>query len=141
MDSGKEVARGLVVTGCDRPVLLEFGEEVLDQVARGVKVAIELPLLLSIGLRRDHHLLSGRRQWLDHAFIGVVGLVGDQGVGLHVGQQFIGADEIVGLATGQIEAGWIAERIDPGMDLGAQPAARPPDRLVRVVFFWAPALC
>jgi hypothetical protein len=45
------------------------------------------------------------------------------------------------LATGQMKAGWITERIDPRMDFGAQPAARPPDRLVLAVFFWAPALC
>jgi hypothetical protein len=27
------------------------------------------------------------------------------------------------------------------MDFSAQSAARPPDRLIRAVFFWAPALC
>jgi hypothetical protein len=45
------------------------------------------------------------------------------------------------LAAGQMKAGWIAERIDPRVDLGAQSAARTADRLVLAVFFWAPALC
>jgi hypothetical protein len=141
MHGGEEVSGGLVVTGGDRSVLLEFGEEVLDQMPRGVEMAIELPLLLTICLRRDHHLLSGGRQWLDHAFIGVVGLIGDQRIGLHVWQECIGASQIMGLATGQMKAGGIAERIDPCVDLGAQSAARAADRLVFAVFFWAPALC
>ena len=141
MHGGEEVSRGLVVTGGDRAILLEFGEEVLDQMSLGIEMTIKLTLLLPIGLRRDHHLLSGGRHWLDHAFIGVIGLVGDQGVGRHVGQQCVGADEIMGLATGQIKAGWITERIDPRMDLGTQSAARAPDRLVLAIFFWAPALC
>ena len=47
----------------------------------------------------------------------------------------------MGLAAGQMKAGWIAERIDAGMDFGAQPAARAADRLVLAVIFWAPALC
>ena len=53
----------------------------------------------------------------------------------------IGADQIVSLATGQVEADRIAERIDQSVDLGAQPAARAADRLVLAVFLWAPALC
>ena len=40
VDGGEEVARGLVVAGCDGAELLEFGEEVLDQVARPVEMAV-----------------------------------------------------------------------------------------------------
>jgi hypothetical protein len=35
----------------------------------------------------------------------------------------------------------IAESINERVDFGAQSTARPPDRLVHAVFFWAPALC
>jgi hypothetical protein len=35
----------------------------------------------------------------------------------------------------------VAERIDDGMELRRQAAARAADRLVGVDFFWAPALC
>jgi hypothetical protein len=41
------------------------------------------------------------------------------------------------LAAGQMEANRIAEGIDQGVDFGAQPAARPPDRLVNAGFFGA----
>src|SRR3954453_22046687 len=55
---------------------------------------------------------------------------GDQRLGLHVGQQVIGADEIMRLAARQMKADRVAKRIDEGMDLGAQAAARAADRLV-----------
>ena len=58
-----------------------------------------------------------------------------------VGQEVVGTDQVVRLAAGQMEADRIAERIDQSMDLGAQSAARAPDRLVLAGFFWAPALC
>jgi hypothetical protein len=47
----------------------------------------------------------------------------------------------VRLSAGQEDADGIAERVDEGVDLGAQSAARVPDRLVLAGFFWAPALC
>lgn len=40
MDGGEKVARGLVVAAGNGAELLEFGEEVLDQVARLVEVAV-----------------------------------------------------------------------------------------------------
>ena len=40
MDGGEEVARGLVVAGGDGTELLEFGEEVLDEVTRLVDVLV-----------------------------------------------------------------------------------------------------
>ena len=53
----------------------------------------------------------------------------------------VGPDQVVCLAAGQEEAERIAERIDQCVDLGAQPTARAPDRLVLARFFLAPALC
>ena len=53
----------------------------------------------------------------------------------------VGADQVVCLAAGQVEADRIAEGIYEGVDLGAQPTARAADRLVFVGFFLAPALC
>jgi hypothetical protein len=141
MDSREKVARGLVVARGDRAKLLEFGEEVLDQMPRRVVVAIEFPGLFAIGLRRDHRGLSGGLEWLDHSFVGVEGLIGDQHVGFHVRRQFVSPHQVMGLTTGQRETNRIAQRINQSMDFGAQPTARPPDRLVFVVFFWAPALC
>jgi hypothetical protein len=53
----------------------------------------------------------------------------------------VGADQIMRFTAGQVEADRVAKRIDQGVDFGAQAAARTPDRLVFVDFFWAPALC
>jgi hypothetical protein len=39
MDSGAEVSGGFVVMGCDGAELLEFCEEVLDQVSCFIEVA------------------------------------------------------------------------------------------------------
>jgi hypothetical protein len=141
MHGGEEVPRGFVVTSGDRAILLEFGEEVLDQVTGRVEVSIELPLLLPIGLRWDRHLLAGGSHRLDDAFIGVIGLVGDERFGVEVGQEFIGSHQIMGLAAGQIKVGRITERVNACEDLCAQSAARAADSLVFAVFFWAPALC
>jgi hypothetical protein len=53
----------------------------------------------------------------------------------------IRADEIMRLTARQMKANRVAERIDQGMDLGAQAATRAADCLVFGNFFWAPALC
>jgi hypothetical protein len=45
------------------------------------------------------------------------------------------------LTASQEEADGVAQRIDHGVDLGAQSAARLADRLVLFGFFCAPALC
>jgi hypothetical protein len=47
----------------------------------------------------------------------------------------------VDLASGEADGERIAERIDDGMDLGGQSAARAPDGLVFAPFLRAPALC
>jgi hypothetical protein len=49
--------------------------------------------------------------------------------------------QIMGLPRRQDEVQRIAQRIDKGMDLGAQPAFAAPNGLVFAVFFCAPALC
>jgi len=69
------------------------------------------------------------------------GLIGNQRVGLHGGQQVIRADEIMRLAARQMKADRVAKRIDEAVDLGAQAAARAADGLVCVDFFGAPAPC
>jgi hypothetical protein len=44
MDCGEEISRGFVVTGCDGTILLEFAEEVLDEVACLVEVFVKVTL-------------------------------------------------------------------------------------------------
>ena len=140
MDGGEEVARGLVVPRGDAAELLELGEEVLDQEPRLAEVAVVVPLLPPALARRNDGGLAGRGQGLQHARIGVEGAVGDERLGLHVGQQRVGAGEVVRLAAGQGEAEGIAERVHEGVDLGAQPALAAADGLRAAPFSRARAV-
>ena len=140
MNSAEEIPFGLVVSGRDSPELLEFGEEILDQVASLVEVAVVVAGNLAVGLGKDHRRLSGGCQRFDHPLVSVERLVGDYRVGLHIGQQSVGPDQVVGLPASQKEAGRVAERVDHRVDLRAQSTARTPDRLV-TIFLGAPALC
>ena len=141
VDSREKVVRGLIITCGDRAKLLEFREEVLDQMPRRVHVAIEFPGLLAICLRRDYRGLSRGGEWFDYPLVGIEGLIGEQHISLHVRQELVSPNQVMCLTTGQMKANRIAERINQGMDFGAQSAARPPDRLVHAGFFLAPALC
>jgi hypothetical protein len=49
--------------------------------------------------------------------------------------------DVGGLSRRQQERHGTAERVDDGVDLGRQPAARAPGGLVLAIFFWAGALC
>ena len=141
VNAREEVSRGLVVAGGNGTELLEPGEEIFNQMARLVEFTVIVARELAALFRRDHRNFSGRRQRLDHTLLSIKRLVGNQRLGLQLGQQVIGAHQVMRLAAGQDNAGRIAERIDRGVDLGAQSAARAPDGLVFTVFFWAPALC
>ena len=110
-------------------------------MARRIKLSVILARRGPVGSRRDHRGLARSRQRLKHARVGVERLVGDQRVGLNGGQQVISPLKVVCLAAGQEEADRVAQRVDQSVDLGAQSAARVPDRLVLADFFWAPALC
>ena len=53
----------------------------------------------------------------------------------------IGAFQVVRLSRRQREPGRVAERIDRGVDLGAQAAPAPADGFIAPAFLAAPALC
>src|SRR3954451_20151493 len=132
----------LVVAGRDGPVLLQFGEEVLDQVAGLVEVLVVRAQLLAVRLGRDHGRLACLRERLEHSLLGIVGLVGDQRGSGEVGQQRVGPLQVVRLPRREGGAGRVAERVDQAVDLRARAAAAAPDRLVAPAAFWgAPALC
>ena len=73
--------------------------------------------------------------------VGVVGLIGEQYVGLHGRQKLVGAEQVMSLPARQHGGDGIAKGIDQGVDFGAQSASGPPDGLVFARFFLAPALC
>lgn len=77
MDTGEEVSGGFVVTGCDGAELLEFGEEILDQVARFVDVPVIIPADSAVCLGWDHDRLVLVREQGDDPLIGVERFVGE----------------------------------------------------------------
>ena len=135
MDAGEEVSGGLVVAGRNRSVLLELTIEVFHEVARLVQFLVVEALNLSITLGRNDERFSCRKQRLDDALIGIESFVCQQGVGLHLGQKYVGTLQIMSLPRSQEEGQRISKGVDHGMDFGAQSAFAAPDRLVFAVFF------
>ena len=77
MDAGEEVSSGLVIAGCDGAELLEFGEEILDQVAGLVQFLVVIAHFYAIGLWRDHGCFSRCGEKGEDPFVGVERFVGD----------------------------------------------------------------
>ena len=142
VDASKKVGGELVIASCDGAELLELAEEVLDEVSFFVEDLVVRPLLRSARDRWNDRGLAGGQQRLDDAGVGVEGLVGQQGGGFQVRDEGVGALQIVGLAWRQQEPERVAERVDQGVDLGAQSAPAASDRFVVLgLFLRAPALC
>ena len=141
MDAGQEASRGLVVAGGNRPELLELSEEVLDQMPGLVELLIKGAGCLPGFPRWDDCCLASFSQRLDHPHVGIKRLVGDERLGLKLGQQGIGSSQVVLLTAGLMKADWIAQRVHQGVDFGREPALAAPDRLVRASFLGAPAEC
>ncbi len=134
VDCAEEISGGLVIARGDGTELFEFAEEIFDQVACFVELRVELAGRCSVFLGRDHAGLSGGGQRPEDAIVGILGLVGDRQVGGHLRMQGIGSGQIVNLSGGQQEAQRVAEGVDQGMDLDAQPALAATHRLI-VIFF------
>lgn len=141
MHRGKKVSCGLVVAGRKGAKLLEFGEEVLDQVSRFVEVLVVVARRPAARLGWNHGGFAGSGKRRDDPRLGVKSLVSDQNISLHHRQQMVGPNQIVDLSAGQQNANRIAMRISQSVDLGAQPAAGSSDCLILADFFFAPALC
>ena len=119
LEGGEEVPSGLLVSGGDRAKLLDLGEEVLDQMARRIKLSVIVARRGPVGPWRDDRGLTSGRQRLKYARVGVESLVGDQHISLHGGQQAVSPDQVVCLAAGQEEADRVTQCVDQGVDLGA----------------------
>lgn len=75
--------------------------------------------------------------------VGVIGLVGEDLPGLQSVDQFLGGRHVVLLSGAEVEAHRQAQRIDYGMDFGAEPASRAAQGLgfLAPLFSGAPAAC
>ena len=130
----------LVVARRDGPVLLEFAEEALDEVALAIEGKIGFAGLAAIGFRRDDGRDAALSERRDQR-VGVIALVGEECVRLDLIEQRHRLCDVVRLPRRQRQRHGVAERIDDGVNLGRQPAAGTADGLVLAIFFWAPALC
>jgi len=99
--------------------LLEFGKEVFDQVARFVEFPVIFAGIVAVAAGRNDEGLARLFQRADHAFVGIVGFVGNHGIRLDLRKQEIGSFQIVSLAGRQGEAGGIAQGIHRGVDFAA----------------------
>jgi len=129
MDCGAEISGGFVVACRDSAELLEFAEEVLNEMTRLESRFVIGTLVSAIAPGWDHGSFSRCAKRVDHTLVGVECFVCQQSVGLHPRQQRVGAFQIMGFARGQKEGEWIAQGVNQGVDFGAQPAMAGPDRL------------
>jgi CheY-like chemotaxis protein len=86
VDGGKEIPGGFVVAGCNRPELLEFAEEILDQVALFVEFSIEFARRQAVWSRRDYGGFASRCQRVEDSTIGIEGAICDQQASGHMRQ-------------------------------------------------------
>ena len=141
MDAPQEVARCLVVARSYGAVLLQACKEVLNQMPSLVEVPVIFARLPVRGPRGNHHGLALGQQWLNQPRMGVVGLVCDDSLRSSVLEQDVSTLEIMGLPGREEKSRRIAQRIDRGMDLGAQAASAASEGLLVRIPPFAPALC
>ena len=140
LDASQEVPRGLLVSGGDGTELLDLGEEVLDQMARGIKLLVIVARRGPVGSRRDHRGLAGGGQWrkdadsASNALSAISVSASIEGSRWSAPSRSCASPPVRKIGSG-------CPRVRPRHESGAQSAARAPDCLVLTSFFWAPALC
>ena len=122
MDASEEVSGCFLVAGSDGSELLELGKEVLDEMASFVDVLVVGAFDFPVGLGRDDGRFAGSGERIDDALVGILGLVVNEGVGFHGGDQLVRTSQVMNFATRQKETERVAQSIHQGMDLGAQAA-------------------
>ena len=80
--------------------LLEPAVEVFNEMAGLVHLVVEGARGFAVALWRNDEGFACREQGLEDALVGIEGFVGQQSIGLHAGQQSIGALQIMGLTGG-----------------------------------------
>lgn len=96
MDAG-EVSGEFVVAGGDGTKMLEFVEEALDQVPLAVEGEVARKRGCPPGMGGNHRANFPLGKDVDEG-VGIVRLVADQGGGIGIGEQWLCANEIVGLS-------------------------------------------
>lgn len=114
-ESAREDAFGFIIAGGDGAILLERGEDILDEVSAFIEMGVIVARRFAVGAWRDHHVLSCRPQGRDEPGVGIVAFVGQHGAdGIilqDIGQKSIRALEIAGLPGADVDIDRIAQRI------------------------------
>ena len=110
------------------PELLEFAKEAFDGVSFSVETLVVGALNLAVALVWDNDLRSALDDGVGET-VGIVTLVGDDGIRLETFDQLLSHGDVVALARRTDEADGKAQSITGGMDLGAQAATRPAQAL------------
>ena len=139
MDPGKKISGEFIIAGRDGAKVLEFVEEVLNEITLAIEGKIAEQRRGAARVGRNHGGDLPVREGLNEA-VGVVCLVGDERSWIGMLEQRLAASEIVVLSWRENELDGIAESIDQSVNFRAQSAAGSTDCL-RAVFFRAPALC
>ena len=129
MNGAEEITSSFVVTSGDGTELLEPGEKIFDQMARPIQVPVKGTLDQVGAARRDHDRFARFFQRLNQPLLCVIGFVRHDGIRRGVGQQDVGADDVVGLSGGKVKPCRIAQSVYRGVDLRAQSSAATSDGL------------
>jgi hypothetical protein len=128
IDHGGKALVGLVTAHGDTLELLEFAEEVFDEVAPLVEVGVDIERLAAAGMLGDDDLRAALVELLDNP-VGIEGLVGDQPAELDVLNQRREADRVEALARKELKADEVAERVGEREDFRRPAALRLADGL------------
>jgi len=109
-------------------------------MASFVKLLFLFALYLAVGLGWNHSNFTRLLPGVQDPLVGVEAFVGEQNVSVQLRQQDIGPFQIAGLSAGEIKSNGIAEGVDCGVNLGAQPALAASDGLLAAPFS-APRRC
>lgn len=129
-----------VVSSGKTAELLESIEEALDKVAHLVAFPVKGARGQSMAPRRNHGFSPRGCNRFDEG-VAVIAFVRHDRLARDEFNQRRPLRNVGRIATRQDQPQWIAQRIDAGMNLCGQPAARTTDRLIATVFLGAPAAC
>ena len=141
IDGTQKVSASLIVACGNGSILLEFGKEVLNQVARFVQYLVILTQVFTIRAWWNDDGLALRLQRLKHSLIGIIALIPQYRISHDGGQQLVSAIQVTGLSGCEVKAERIAQCIDDGMNFGAQSTFAATNRFGLCLPPFAPALC
>ena len=95
----------------------------------------------SVGFGGNDHDLARLLPWLDHPFLSIKGLIGNDRIRIKAREQGIGSLQIMRLSRCEMKAGRVAQCIAGGVDFGGQAPFATPDRFLFTMPPFAPALC